>query len=142
MHDLCADLRAEYDALAALCETLTPGQWQHPSRFYGWTPWDEIAHLCFFDETGLLAATDADAFAANTRELMAQMAAGREASQIAPLEYAALVWVVVLDLVVWNSLPDGMTWLGAAIIVASGLYLIRRERVVAARRDDGSPAGH
>lgn len=83
MHDLCADLRAEYDALAALCETLTPGQWQHPSRFYGWTPWDEIAHLCFFDETGLLAATDADAFAANTRELMAQMAAGREASQIA-----------------------------------------------------------
>lgn len=65
-----------------------------------------------------------------------------EASQIAPLEYAALVWVVVLDLVVWNSLPDGMTWLGAAIIVASGLYLIRRERVVAARRDDGSPAGH
>jgi drug/metabolite transporter (DMT)-like permease len=52
-----------------------------------------------------------------------------EASQIAPLEYASLVWVVTLDLVLWAALPDGMTWIGAAIIIASGLYLVRRERV-------------
>jgi drug/metabolite transporter (DMT)-like permease len=56
-----------------------------------------------------------------------------EASLIAPLEYTALLWVVLLDLVLWQVLPDGMTWLGAAIIVASGLYLMRRERVVRAR---------
>jgi drug/metabolite transporter (DMT)-like permease len=55
-----------------------------------------------------------------------------EASQIAPLEYAGLLWVVLLDLAIWQVLPDGMTWLGAGIIVASGLYLIRREGVVAA----------
>jgi drug/metabolite transporter (DMT)-like permease len=55
-----------------------------------------------------------------------------EASQIAPLEYAGLIWVVLLDLAIWQVLPDGMTWVGAAIIVASGLYLIRRERVTAA----------
>ena len=54
-----------------------------------------------------------------------------EASQIAPLEYASLLWVVLLDLAVWHTLPDTMTWVGAAIIIASGLYLIRRERVVA-----------
>lgn len=60
-----------------------------------------------------------------------------EASQIAPLEYAALLWVVLLDLAVWQTLPDGMTWLGAAIIVASGLYLIRRERAVGGARDSG-----
>ncbi len=53
-----------------------------------------------------------------------------EASQIAPLEYAALVWVVLLDLALWQALPDAMTWLGALIIIASGLYLIRRERAV------------
>ena len=58
-----------------------------------------------------------------------------EASQIAPLEYAALVWVVLLDLALWQALPDGMTWVGAAIIIASGLYLIRRERVVAGPRE-------
>lgn len=52
-----------------------------------------------------------------------------EASLIAPLEYTALVWGVLLDLALWGVLPDAVTWLGAAIIVASGLYLLRRERV-------------
>ena len=52
-----------------------------------------------------------------------------EASLIAPLEYTALVWGELLDLTLWGVLPDSVTWLGAAIIIASGLYLIRREKV-------------
>jgi drug/metabolite transporter (DMT)-like permease len=52
-----------------------------------------------------------------------------EASLMAPLEYTALVWGVLLDATLWGVLPDAVTWLGAAIIVASGLYLLRRERV-------------
>jgi len=54
-----------------------------------------------------------------------------EASLIAPLEYSALLWGALLDLTFWQVLPDGATWLGAAVIVASGLYLVRRERVAA-----------
>ena len=50
-----------------------------------------------------------------------------EASLLAPLEYTALVWGVLLDAFVWGVLPDSATWIGAGIIVASGLYLIRRE---------------
>lgn len=50
-----------------------------------------------------------------------------EASLLAPLEYTALVWGVLLDATIWGVLPDSATWIGAAIIVASGLYLIRRE---------------
>ncbi|GAB2508133.1 DMT family transporter [Lysobacter humi (ex Lee et al. 2017)] len=52
-----------------------------------------------------------------------------EASLIAPLEYTALVWGVLLDFGLWGVLPGGRTWLGAAIIVGSGLYLLRRERI-------------
>lgn len=52
-----------------------------------------------------------------------------EASLIAPLEYTALVWGVLLDLTLWGVLPDAITWVGAGIIIASGLYLVRRERV-------------
>ena len=52
-----------------------------------------------------------------------------EASLIAPLEYTALVWGVLLDVALWSVLPDGVTWIGAGIIVASGLYLLRRENV-------------
>ena len=50
-----------------------------------------------------------------------------EASVLAPLEYTALAWGLLLDFFVWHALPDGTTWVGAAIIVASGLYLLRRE---------------
>jgi drug/metabolite transporter (DMT)-like permease len=52
-----------------------------------------------------------------------------EASLIAPLEYTALVWGVCLDLAFWGVLPDSVTWIGAAIIIGSGLYLLRREKV-------------
>jgi drug/metabolite transporter (DMT)-like permease len=53
-----------------------------------------------------------------------------EASVIAPFEYSALAWGLALDLALWGVLPDAVTWVGAAIIVGSGLYLIRRERAV------------
>jgi drug/metabolite transporter (DMT)-like permease len=52
-----------------------------------------------------------------------------EASMLAPLEYTALVWGVLLDVTLWHVLPDAITWVGAAIIIGSGLYLVRRERV-------------
>lgn len=51
-----------------------------------------------------------------------------EASVVAPLEYTALAWGLGLDLLLWGVLPDAVTWLGAAIIVLSGLYLLHRER--------------
>lgn len=52
-----------------------------------------------------------------------------EASFIAPLEYTALVWGVLLDATLWGVLPDAVTWLGAGIIIASGLYLLHRDLV-------------
>ena len=57
-----------------------------------------------------------------------------DASMIAPLEYTGLVWVIAWDWLLWQTLPDAATWTGAAIIVASGLYLLRRERTVGATR--------
>ena len=55
-----------------------------------------------------------------------------EASVVAPFEYSALGWGLGLDLLVWGVLPDGWTFAGAGIIVASGLYIVHRERVRAA----------
>ena len=52
-----------------------------------------------------------------------------EASAIAPFEYSALAWGLVLDWLLWRTWPDAATLLGAAIIIGSGLYLLRHERV-------------
>jgi drug/metabolite transporter (DMT)-like permease len=51
-----------------------------------------------------------------------------QASAVAPFEYTALAWGVGLDWLIWQTLPEAHTWLGAAIIVGSGLYLVRREK--------------
>ncbi|MBK6435214.1 MAG: DMT family transporter [Rhodanobacteraceae bacterium] len=51
-----------------------------------------------------------------------------EASAIAPFEYTALAWGVLLDWLLWQTLPDRYVFIGASIIVASGIYLIRKER--------------
>jgi drug/metabolite transporter (DMT)-like permease len=52
-----------------------------------------------------------------------------EASFIAPFEYTALAWGLALDWIVWRAMPGGRTLAGAAVIIACGVYLIRRERV-------------
>jgi drug/metabolite transporter (DMT)-like permease len=52
-----------------------------------------------------------------------------EASVVAPFEYTALAWGVAIDWVLWQTLPDRFTMIGAAIIIGSGLYLIRHESV-------------
>lgn len=90
MQDTCGDLLAEYQSLADLGETLTPAQWQTRSTFFGWTPWDEIAHLCYFDETALQSATDADAFARDMKALGVRLATGEQISAIARERYGAL----------------------------------------------------
>ena len=50
-----------------------------------------------------------------------------QASAVAPFEYTALAWAVVLDWLFWQAVPDLYTLAGGAVIIASGLYLIRRE---------------
>lgn len=49
------------------------------------------------------------------------------AAVIAPFEYTALLWAVLLGYFVWGELPDGITLLGASIVMASGLYILYRE---------------
>ena len=50
-----------------------------------------------------------------------------EASMIAPLEYTGLLWVLAWDWLLWQTLPPAWVWPGAALIIASGIYLLRRE---------------
>jgi len=48
-------------------------------------------------------------------------------SVVAPYEYSALVWAVLLDYYVFDTTPTPVTLIGAGIIVASGLYIVYRE---------------
>ena len=52
------------------------------------------------------------------------------ASVVAPFEYSSLPLAVLWGWVFWASIPTWTTILGSALIVGSGLYIIRREMVV------------
>jgi drug/metabolite transporter (DMT)-like permease len=50
------------------------------------------------------------------------------ASVVAPFSYSSLIWATLLGFVIWNDWPDFWTWVGAALIIGSGLYIFHRER--------------
>lgn len=91
-----------------------------PLSYQGWVPlrmedWPVLLALAVSGFLGQLALTVA-------------FSRGK-ASIVAPFEYSALAWGVGIDWVLWSTLPDAYTLLGAAIIIGSGLYLVRREAV-------------
>lgn len=53
---------------------------------------------------------------------------------LAPLHYLEIVAAVALGYLVFGDFPNAMTWTGIAVISASGLYIIHRERLGARRR--------
>jgi len=77
-------------------------------------------------EIALLLAVAIVAAAAETLIIMALDAA--QAVVVAPVQYTLLLWGTLYGFFVFDQLPDGWTWLGALVIVASGLYTLNRER--------------
>ena len=58
---------------------------------------------------------------------------------LAPLHYSEIITAVILGYLIFSDFPNPMTWAGIAVIVASGLYIIHRERL-GARLKRQSPA--
>jgi drug/metabolite transporter (DMT)-like permease len=63
------------------------------------------------------------------------------ASALAPFSYVQLLFSTTLGWLIFSAVPDGGTLLGAAVIIASGLYTVHRERVRARERAAARRAG-
>jgi drug/metabolite transporter (DMT)-like permease len=50
-----------------------------------------------------------------------------EAALVAPFKYTGFIWAVIYGAAIWGDYPDRWTILGAAVILASGLYILHRE---------------
>jgi uncharacterized protein (TIGR03084 family) len=90
MNALCEDLLAECTALRALTAPLDDAGWRTRTKFFEWAIYDEIAHLCLFDEIAVLAAESREAFRTEQAALDATLAAGIEISEVARRRYAHL----------------------------------------------------
>jgi S-adenosylmethionine uptake transporter len=56
-----------------------------------------------------------------------------QAVVVAPVQYSLLIWGTFYGWMVFGQLPDLWTWVGALIIVATGVYTLNRERLAAKR---------
>lgn len=90
--------------------------------------------------TGAAAAwfVAAGVFNAGAHFLLIEALRLAEASVIAPVRYTALIWATLIGFVVWGDVPDAWVVIGAAVIIASGLYMVRAETVTVKRRDRDS----
>lgn len=63
------------------------------------------------------------------------------ASMLAPFQYFQIIWATIYGLLVFDVAPDGWTWLGTVIIIASGLYVWSREQQLGKTRRSTSWRG-
>lgn len=52
-----------------------------------------------------------------------------DASSLAPFTYAEIISATIFGIVVFGHFPGSLTWIGIAIVICSGLYIWRRERI-------------
>ncbi len=99
-------------------------------------------------DLGLMAVIAALVLAAMTCILAAYR--NGPAIVIAPMQYSQILWAVLFGYLLFDEHPDLITFVGAAIIIASGLYILRREAdpavsrntpVLRTRTRAGLPAG-
>jgi drug/metabolite transporter (DMT)-like permease len=50
-----------------------------------------------------------------------------DVSTLSPFLYTQIVWVTIISIIVFGQYPDGVSMIGAAIVIASGLYIWHRE---------------
>lgn len=48
-------------------------------------------------------------------------------SIVLPMDYSSILWATLLGWLLWGALPIASTWVGAVLIIASGLYIAARE---------------
>ncbi len=96
---------------------------QHPSvqflaRAWVWPTWPDLAlmSLC-----GLIAGFGF--------YLLSQAYRLAPANVVTPFEYTAVPIAMVFGFVVWGEVPGPASLAGIALVVGSGLYVLRRERV-------------
>ncbi|HEY7690298.1 MAG TPA: DMT family transporter [Dongiaceae bacterium] len=62
-----------------------------------------------------------------------------EASLIAPLDYTGMIWAILFGFWVWGDVPTWIVLAGAAVVICSTIYIVRREALVR-QRTAGQPA--
>ncbi len=64
-----------------------------------------------------------------------------EASTIAPLEYTSMLLAATLGYVFFKEIPRSSIWIGAPLVIAAGLIVLWRERLLKRQISRPGPEG-
>ena len=78
-------------------------------------------------------------FAAVGHWLLVLAHARAPAATLSPFMYSQIVWMLALGYVLFGDWPDLWTFVGAAVVIASGLYLLYREQMPVKDRRQRQP---
>jgi uncharacterized protein (TIGR03084 family) len=70
MVKIITDLKAQYQELDNVVSDLYGESWHLQTPFYGWTIFDQVAHIAFFDHEALLAIENPGRFKDRTEKVM------------------------------------------------------------------------
>ncbi len=111
--------------LSAIYGSGTHTQAMHPSLSFltrGWV-WPDAVDSGLMCACGLIAAIGLT--------LLTQAYRSGQSSVVAPFEFTFAFWGILWGWLFWRQLPDDLGWLGIAIIIGAGIYVLRAEGVKA-----------
>lgn len=88
--------------------------------FVDWQPIN-LEHLPYFAASGL--------FIGVAHYLLIEAFRWGEAALVSPFKYANVLWATLFGFLLFGDIPGTATIIGAAIVSASGIYILHRERV-------------
>jgi drug/metabolite transporter (DMT)-like permease len=80
-----------------------------------WRTPSSLGHVALFRGLGVLGAI--------SHYFVALSLGFAPATIVTPFQYVQMLGSVVVGYLLFSDLPDALTWLGAAIVIASGLYV-------------------
>ena len=78
MEKICVDLQAQYLELDTLVSGLGEAVWSMATPFFGWTIFDQVAHVAFFDHQALIAIEQPESFGQGKRMILQLLASEGE----------------------------------------------------------------
>jgi len=54
-------------------------------------------------------------------------------ARVMPFDYSRIIWTITFGLIIWQEIPDSLTWVGIAIIMICGLYIVTHSNKPASR---------
>jgi drug/metabolite transporter (DMT)-like permease len=101
---------------AVLLSATLPFAWETPR---------EASHWALLGVIGLIASVG--------HYLLIRAYDYASASLLAPFTYSGLIWAMALGFLVFGNFPDGWALAGMSVIVASGLFIVNRQRLTVHR---------